>query len=109
MKGPSRFDPQRVRPCGARPLRFSARFNRPVGQPLHRFPRLDEAALILEASAYAIARAASRVAYETTTRFPKHSNTTSGVFLSRTYGHAKAQRRFPEKRRDAEGESREVR
>jgi hypothetical protein len=84
-EGPKPLRPQRVRPCGARPLRFSASFTDPSASHCTVSRRLDEAALILEASDYAIARAASRVAHETTTRFPKYSNTTSRVFLSRAY------------------------
>lgn len=53
---------------------FSARFTRLVGQPVHRYMvarRMDEAALMLEASDDAIDRIAARVGYETTTAFSK--------------------------------------
>jgi len=53
---------------------LSARFTRLVGQPMHRYlvaRRMDEAAVMLEASDDPIARIATRVGYETTTAFSK--------------------------------------
>jgi AraC-like DNA-binding protein len=69
---------------------FSARFTSLVGQPMHRYlvaRRMDEAALMLEASDDSIARVATRVGYETTAAFSKMFRRRHGMSPGRYRAH----------------------